>query len=108
MNPMDLFKNLQNLQSQFSEMQEKLKAITVTGSSGGDMVRVEMNGQFEVLDLSISPEVVDPNDVNMLQDLVKAALTDAQAKVKEKMQQEMSELTGGMDLPPGFMGGTQQ
>jgi hypothetical protein len=107
MNPMDLFKNLQNLQSQFSDMQEKLKAITVTGSSGGDMVRVEMNGQFEVLDVSISPEVVDPQDVGMLQDLMKAALTDAQAKVKDKMQEQMSELTGGMDIPPGFMGPQQ-
>ncbi len=107
MNPMDLFKNLQNLQSQFSDMQEKLKEITVTGSSGGDMVRVEMNGQFDVLDLSISPDVVDPNDVGMLQDLIKAAFTDAQSKVKEQMQQQMSDLTGGMDLPPGFMGSQQ-
>ena len=107
MNPMDLFKNLQNLQSQFSEMQEKMKAITVTGTSGGDMVRVEMNGQFDVLDLSISPEVVDPQEVGMLQDLIKAAYTDAQSKVKEQMQQQMSELTGGMDLPPGFMGPQQ-
>jgi len=104
---MDLFKNLQNLQSQFSDMQEKLKEITVTGSSGGDMVRVEMNGQFDVLDLSISPDVVDPNDVGMLQDLIKAAFTDAQSKVKEQMQQQMSDLTGGMDLPPGFMGSQQ-
>jgi hypothetical protein len=104
---MDLFKNLQNLQSQFSEMQEKMKAITVTGTSGGDMVRVEMNGQFDVLDLSISPEVVDPQEVGMLQDLIKAAYTDAQSKVKEQMQQQMSELTGGMDLPPGFMGPQQ-
>jgi len=107
MNPMDLFKNLQNLQSQFSDMQEKLKAITVTGTSGGDMVRVEMNGQFDVLDLSISPDAVDPNDVGMLQDLIKAAFTDAQSKVKEQMQQQMSDLTGGMDLPPGFMGSQQ-
>jgi hypothetical protein len=107
MNPMDLFKNLQNLQSQFSEMQEKMKAITVTGTSGGDMVRVEMNGQFDVLDLSISPEIVDPQEVGMLQDLIKAAYTDAQSKVKEQMQQQMSELTGGMDLPPGFMGPQQ-
>jgi hypothetical protein len=104
---MDLFKNLQNLQSQFSEMQEKMKAITVTGTSGGDMVRVEMNGQFDVLDLSISPEIVDPQEVGMLQDLIKAAYTDAQSKVKEQMQQQMSELTGGMDLPPGFMGPQQ-
>ncbi len=105
MNPMDLFKNLQELQSQFGDMQEKMKHISVTGTSGGDMVRVTLNGQMNVSDIHIAPEVVDPEDVKMLEDLILAAFTDASAKLKEKMQEEMSDLTGGMGMPPGFMGG---
>lgn len=105
MNPMDLFKNLQELQSQFGDMQEKMKRISVTGTSGGGMVRVTLNGQMNVTDVQIDREVVDPEDVKMLEDLILAAFTDASAKLKEKMQEEMSDITGGMNLPPGFMGG---
>ena len=104
MNPMDMFKNLQNLQSQFGEMQEKLKEIKVTGTSGGEMVKVEMNGQMEILSVHIEPEAVDPSDVKMLEDLMLAALHNASSKVKEKLQEEAGNLTGGMNLPPGFMG----
>ena len=104
MNPMDMFKNLQNLQSQFGEMQEKLKDIKVTGTSGGEMVSVEMNGQMEVLSVHIEPEAVDPSDIKMLEDLVLAAMHNASAKVKAKLQEEAGNLTGGMNLPPGFMG----
>ena len=104
MNPMDMFKNLQNLQSKFGEMQEKLKNITVTGTAGGEMVSVEMNGQMEVLNVHIEPEAVDPDDIKMLEDLMLAALHNASAKVKERLQQEAGDLTGGLNLPPGIMG----
>ncbi len=104
MNPMDMFKNLQNLQSQFGEMQEKLKEIKVTGTSGGEMVKVEMNGQMEILSVHIEPEAVDPSDVKMLEDLMLAALHNASSKVKEKLREEAGNLTGGMNIPPGFMG----
>ena len=104
MNPMDLIKNFQNIQSRVGEMQEKLKDVTVSGTSGGDMVRIEMNGQMEVTKVAISPEAVDPDDIGMLEDLVFAAFSDAFAKIKEKMREEMSALTGGMNLPPGFLG----
>jgi hypothetical protein len=104
MNPMDLFKNIQNMQSKVSEIQEKMKDIRVTGSAGGDMVTVEMNGQMAVLDVKISPEAVDPQDVEMLEDLIQAAMVNATSKVKEKLQEEMSALTGGMPLPPGMLG----
>ena len=86
------------------EMQERLREITVTGSAGGDMVRIELNGQMEVLSVAISPETVDPDDVGMLQDLVLAAFTDASVKVREKLREEMSSITGGMNLPPELMG----
>lgn len=104
MNPMDFLKNMQNIQSRVTEMQDKMKTITVTGSSGGEMVKVEMDGQMTVRKVTIAPEVVDPEDVGMLEDLVLAALTDALARVKEKMQEEMSSITGGMNLPPGLFG----
>jgi len=104
MNPMDIFKNLQNLQSQFGEMQEKLKNIQVTGTSGGEMIRIEMNGQMEVTGIHIEPEAVDPEDIKMLEDLMLAAFRNASAKVKERLQQEAGNLTGGLNIPPGFMG----
>lgn len=104
MNPFDMMKNLQDIQSQMGDMQEKLKAITVIGTSGGEMVKVAMNGQMQVLDVSISEICVDPRDVQMLEDLVKSAITDAQEKVREKIQSEMGALGAGLNLPPGFMG----
>lgn len=104
MNPFDLMKNAQNIQGQMAEMQEKLKSITVVGSSGGEMVKVAMNGQMEVLDVSISDICVDPRDVRMLEDLVKAAIIDASSKVKAKIQSEAGALGAGLNLPPGFMG----
>ena len=104
MNPMDIFKNLQNLQSRMGDMQEKFKDLLVTGTSGGDMVRIEMNGQMEVTRVHISPEVVDPTDIKMLEDLVFAAISDTIVKLKEKMREEMSSATGGLDIPPGMLG----
>ena len=105
MNPMDLLKNFQNIQSKVAEAQERLKTIRATGSAGGDMVRIEITGEFTVVDVKIAPEVVDPSDIVMLQDLIRAAHADAVAKVRDTIREEMSSFTGGLDLPPGFMGG---
>lgn len=104
MNPMDLLKNFQNIQSRVNAMQEKIKGITVVGTAGGDMVRIELTGQMFVKNVTISPEAVDPKDIEMLQDLVRAAITDALAKLKEKMREEMSDATGGLDIPPELFG----
>jgi hypothetical protein len=68
------------------------------------MVRVEVNGQMAVMNVTIAPEVVDPADIGMLQDLVRAAITDALAKLKERMRDEMSDATGGLDLPTELFG----
>lgn len=103
-NPMELLKNFQNIQSQVSEMQEKLKGVRVTGTSGGGMVKIEMSGQMDVTGVSIAPEAVDPSDIKMLEDLLLAAFTDATFKMKEKLREEMSSVTGGLGLPPGMMG----
>jgi nucleoid-associated protein EbfC len=104
MNPMDILKNVQQLQSRMGDAQAKLKEITATGTAGGDMVKVEMTGEFGVTAVTISADAVDPNDIEMLQDLVLAATTDAVYKVKELVQQEMSSVTGGLNLPPGLFG----
>jgi len=105
MNPMDIMKNLQNLQSKMGEAQEKMKTLRAQGASGGDLVKVTVDGTMEVTSLSIDPIAVDPRDVKMLEELVGAAFTDAVRKMREILQQEMSQMAGGMNLPPGFMGG---
>ena len=104
MNPIDMLKNLQNMQSKVGVMQEKLRELTVTGTSGGDMVRIVVNGQMEVQNVHISPEAVDTEDIKMLEDLIFAAFSDASVKVKEKLKEEMSNLTGGLDIPPELLG----
>lgn len=104
MNPMDFLKNMQNMQSRLGEAQEKMKTIIVSGSAGGGMVSVELDGQMSVRQVSIAPEAVDPEDIGMLEDIVLAAFTDALANLKEKMQEEMTSITGGLDLPPGLFG----
>ncbi|MDR1932459.1 MAG: YbaB/EbfC family nucleoid-associated protein [Spirochaetales bacterium] len=103
-NPYELLKNFGNIQSKMAEVQGKLADVKVTGSSGGDMVRVEINGHFEILSVSICAEIVNPNELEMLQDLTRAAMTDALQKIKEAIRTEISALTGGLNLPPGFMG----
>jgi DNA-binding YbaB/EbfC family protein len=102
-NPFDILKQFGNLQSRMGEIQEKLRSIRVTGSAGGGLVSIEMNGQMEVEKVSIGPEAVDPKDIRMLEDLTLAALTDALSRLKEKMREEMSQLTG-LNLPPGLLG----
>ncbi len=103
MNPMDLFKNIQNLQSGMKDMQEKLKEIIVIGTAGGGMVAIEMNGQMQVLGVRIEREVVDPEETGMLEDLVRAAFNDAFAKVKEQMQGELAGGLGDMNIPPDLL-----
>ncbi len=101
MNPFDIMKNAQKIQEQMGAFQEKLSTIIVTGSSGGGMAEVDMNGKMELIDIRLSPEIVDPSDIEMLQDLIKAAFSNAMEKVKETIGQEMGSLTG---MPGGFPG----
>ena len=103
MNPMDLLKNFQDMQGRMQEMQRRLKDIVVTGSSGGGMVKITMNGNMEVKSVSIAPEIVDPEDVGMLEDLVRAAMNSVNRELQESMKQHASELTGGLSIP-GFPG----
>ncbi len=103
-NPFDIFKQLQGLQSRMGEIQEQLKSVRVTGSAGGGLVTVEMNGRMQVEKVTIAPEAVDPRDIPMLQDLVLAAMTDALERLKEKIRDEVSQATGMLGLPPGMLG----
>jgi len=103
-NPFEMLKQLQGLQSRVGEIQEKLKAVKVTGSAGGGLVTVEMNGQMLVEKVTMAPEAVDPRDIPMLQDLVLAAMTDALERLKEKIREEVTQATGMLGLPPGMLG----
>jgi DNA-binding YbaB/EbfC family protein len=105
-NPFDILKNAQKIQEQMGAFQEKLGAITVTGSAGGGMAEVDLNGRMEVLALRLAPEIVNPSDVEMLQDLVTAAFTSAMEKVREAIQREVGTMAGGLGIPglPGFPG----
>jgi DNA-binding YbaB/EbfC family protein len=103
-NPFDFLKQFGNIQERMSEIQNRLQGISVVGSAGGDMVQIEMNGHMQVLGVRISEEAVDPEDITMLQDLLRAAFSDALHKTKEKIREEVSSLTGGLNLPPGILG----
>ncbi len=102
---MDLFKNLKDLQANMGDMQEKLKTLRAEGSSGGDLVKVTVDGTMEAVSVNIDPIAVDPRDVKMLEELVAAAFTDAVRKMQPVMKAEMSKLAGGLNLPPDLMGG---
>ena len=98
MNPFDIVKNLGALQSQLQQAQDKLGDVEATGSAGGNMVRVTMNGKFEVVGIKLDPICVDSRDVPMLEDLIKAACRDALAKVQEKIKADLSPLISSMNI----------
>jgi DNA-binding YbaB/EbfC family protein len=98
MNIKQLMKQAQQMQDQ---MQRQMSSINVEGSAGGGMVKAMMSGNKELLSITIDKQVVDPDDVEMLQDLVKAAVNEAARKVDEEMQSSMGAMTGGMKIP-GF------
>ncbi len=94
-----MLKQMQQLQSKMQEVQTELESTEVEGSSGGGMVKVVANGKNEILSVVIDPEVVDKEDVEMLQDLIVAAVNQAREKVQEMQSEKMSGLTGGMNIP---------
>ena len=98
----NMMKQAQKLQSKMLKMQEELAEKTVETSAGGGMINVVANGRQQIVSISIDKEVVDPEDVEMLQDLVLAAVNDALNKAQEMVAGEMGKLTGGMGLPPGM------
>lgn len=97
-----LLKQAQQMQEKMAEMQERLAEKTIESSAGGGMVKLTMNGRHEVISLKIDPEVVDPADVEMLEDLVIAAVNEARSRIDEMIKAEMSSLTGGISMPGLF------
>ncbi len=101
MNIGKMMKQVQKLQEEMAKVQEELKEKTVEGTAGGGVVKVVANGQYELVSVAIDPEVVDPEDVEMLQDLIVAAANDAMRRAHEMATNELAKVTGGLDLPAG-------
>jgi DNA-binding YbaB/EbfC family protein len=95
----NMMKQAQKLQSKMLKMQEELAQRTVETSAGGGMINVVANGRQQIISIAIDREVVDPDDVEMLQDLVLAAVNDALNKAQEMVAGEMGKITGGMNIP---------
>ncbi|HHY77007.1 MAG TPA: YbaB/EbfC family nucleoid-associated protein [Clostridiales bacterium] len=98
----NIMKQAQKMQQEMMKLKEELEQRTVEASSGGGAVTVVVNGKKEIESLNIKPEVVDPDDIEMLQDLIIAAVNEAMRQVDEMMAREMSRFTGGMNLPGGL------
>jgi len=100
----NLMKQAQQFQNRMAKLQEELGEKTVEASAGGGMVTVVANGRQEIVSVEIDPEVVDPEDVEMLKDLVLAAVNDALSRAKNMVNEEMGKLTQGLNLPniPGL------
>ena len=97
-----MLKQAQEMQSKMAEMQTALADLEVIGQSGGGFVSVTVNGKGELKRVKIDPKLVDPNEVEVLEDLIVAAAQDAKSKADVRVQEEMAKLTGGLQLPPGF------
>jgi len=95
----NMMKQVQQMQAKMAQMQADLENTEIEASAGGGMVKVVVNGKNELKSITIEPEVVNPEDVEMLQDLIVAALNQAREKTQEMQQQQMSSLTGGLNLP---------
>lgn len=98
----NLMRQAKKMQEQMMKMQEELEEKTVEASAGGGVVTVIANGKKEIIEITIDPAVVDPDDIEMLQDLIMAAANEALRKAEEMVQSEMSKITGGMGIPGMF------
>lgn len=106
LNLQQLFQLSQQVQSRMSDLQRRLEQETFTAKAGGGMVEVTADGRGNVRSVRLDPSVVDPEDVEMLEDLILAATSEAQRRAREKMEEEMQQATGGLPLPnlPGLSG----
>ncbi len=97
-----MMKQAQEMQAKMQEMQEKLAEIEIGGSSGAGMVQVTISGKGDLRKVKIDPGLFNSDDAEVVEDLVVAAFGDAKRKLDERLAEEMSKLTGGLNLPPGF------
>ena len=97
-----MMKQAQEMQARMAEMQKRLESLEVTGQSGGGMVQVTLTGKGAARRVALDPKIVDPQEKEVLEDLMVAAINDARAKVEARMAEEMAKVTGGLNLPPGL------
>lgn len=98
----NMMKQVQKMQKQMGEMQAELETREVEATAGGGAIKAVVNGKKELINIEIQPEVVDPDDIEMLQDLIIAAVNEAVKKAEEMMEKEMGKITGGMNIPGMF------
>jgi len=98
----NLMKQAQAFQKKMADVQDELRKRVVEGTAGGGMVKAQVNGKLELVALKIEKEVIDPEDVDMLQDLIIAAISQATKKAQEMAEQEMAKVTGGISIPGMF------
>lgn len=94
-----MLKQMQQMQGKMQELQEKMEKMHLEGQAGGGMVKVVCNGKHEIVSVTIEPEVVNPDDIEMLQDLIVAATNQARQKVADAQAEQLSQLTGGLNIP---------
>jgi DNA-binding YbaB/EbfC family protein len=95
----NMMKQVQQMQAKMEKIQAELEATEVEGTAGGGMVKVIANGKNDIVSVTIDPEVIDPEDAEMLQDLIVAAISQAKEKAQELQAERMASLTGGINLP---------
>ena len=99
MNPFEMFKNIGQMKGKLEEAQKEIEKLEVTGSAGGNMVTVTLNGKFEIKAIKLEPICVDNRDIPMLQDLIIAAHHDAMARATEAIKEKMGPMFGGLNIP---------
>ena len=97
-----MMKQAQEMQGKMQEMQTRLEETEVIGTSGAGLVTVTLNGKGQMRGLALDPGLLTPDQAGVVEDLITAAHNDAKTRAEERMQEEMSKLTGGLELPPGF------
>jgi hypothetical protein len=102
MNLMKMMQQAQQIQGRMQQMQEELAGLEITGQSGAGLVKVTLNGKMEARAVKIDPSLIKPDEAELLEDLILAALQDAKGKVEAAVQTKMQEVTGGLPLPPGL------
>lgn len=97
-----MMKQAQQMQSRMAEMQARLDQVEMTGAAGGGLVQVTLTGKGDLRKIKVDKSLMDPNEVEVLEDLIVAAFNDAKARVESHVAEEMGKLTGGLKLPPGM------
>ncbi len=99
---MGMMKQVRDMQTRMQKVQEELEALEIDGQSGGGLVRVSVNGKGDMRRVHIDPSLMKPDEAEIVEDLIVAAVQDAKAKVEAAVQERMASVTGGLPLPPGL------